>query len=1260
MNTGVARLAVVGSTVAEWGERLAAAARLLAEPARTRINDTARGIYYQDLPLGREGRLALLFPGEGAQYPNMLADLCLQYPEMVGCFDLLDRALDDGQSPPPSQFIFSPPAPADAAGDDGAQWMWRMDAGVEVVFTANRAMLHVLQGLGVRPDVIMGHSTGEYNALLAAGAIRVRDDTELLRHLRDGNRLSAKLLAEDRVQRGALLAVGPADPQVIARITQPARAAVSADGDTADARVWLALDNCPHQVVLFGTEVAIDVLAAELRGAGAVCQRLPFDRAYHTPLFAPVRDELAKLFADVLFEPPQTQVYCGATAQPYPPDPHEIRRLLLEQWTSPVRFREAIENMYAAGVRIFVEAGPRGNLTAFVDDTLRGRPHAAIASDVISRPSHWQLRHVAARLIAQGVGVRLDFLGGLRAPRPQSVPSARGNGEHRPMPDRGPMPLRLSLPFIELPDRAPAVPSERRQASADDSRPRGTPQATPAVSAPQGRADEAMKAYLGTMARFLETQQAVMQRFLAPRADSPKSNAPVPHNAAQRPPESKALADTPTHPNPQPRQTIEDVLLRIMSERTGYPRDMLDLSAGLEADLGIDSIKRIEILGAFQQETGLPIAEQMESVSRLKTLREILDFASNLGGGETPESEGTAHAAPPDTSPPIAKGSLVGDVISLTPGREARIARTFDLREDVLLLDHALGAAVSDADADLHALVVLPLTLSIECLAQTAALLAPGCRVAQVRNVRARRWLPFIDPTLEVRVTATVDGTPGTTEVRASLTEHPAPAGEIAPAVEATIVFLDAVADHTRALPAGHFDLLDDGPAKWVADELYSKVMFHGPAFRGVRSLDRVGRDGLEATLAAPPDADLSGRAGGPRFLTEPLLLDALGQLVGFWTASTLDRGYVVFPFHVDRIDLHRPPVPGESFKSRARVALRDGGLTAADLDIVSPDGKLIAQAQGWQDKRIDMPQWLFQMRLAPRDVSVGEPWRDVLPAGESGLTCIRLDADEKWFEQDRGVWAWVLAWLALGRREREAWRALQGPPRRRIQWLLGRVAAKDAVRAFGTITVDGHAQRSRRQRLPADIQIQSDDAGRPYVRLLTSAADGDADAPPPLLSIAHTHGTAVALAADPALYDGVGVDVEPISETRAGLSDVILSPDERSALAAAGVELDHEWVLRVWCAKESAGKALGVGLPGGPADFRVCGAQPQTGEIHLIAAGALADAVPEALARRFTAVTSRAGGLIVSVCCLRIGAQASHHDGSRRLTGARMLQEKV
>ena len=139
------------------------------------------------------------------------------------------------------------------------------------------------------------------------------------------------------------------------------------------------------------------------RSAGALCQVLPFARAYHTPLFEPVSERLFELLQTLELRPAAVPTYSCVTADLYPEDPQEIRKLAAAQWSRPVRFRETVERMYKDGIRIFVEVGPSSNLTAFVEDILRGRASVAIPSDIAGRSGMIQIQHVAAQLFACGV-----------------------------------------------------------------------------------------------------------------------------------------------------------------------------------------------------------------------------------------------------------------------------------------------------------------------------------------------------------------------------------------------------------------------------------------------------------------------------------------------------------------------------------------------------------------------------------------------------------------------------------------------------------------------------------------------------------------------------------------------------------------------------------------------------------------------------------------------------------------------------------------
>ena len=231
-SAGPARLGIVAATQVELIAHLTAIEGRFRDPTCRQVRD-ARGLYYWAQPLGREGgKLAFLFPGEGSQYPGMLADLCPHFPELRTVLDTADKiALESGEVVPPSHHLF---------GNSGStpEALWATDTAVTAVLSSQWAIFQVLTKLGLRPDAVAGHSSGELPALAAAGALRTEDALE-----RQLSRLAAifrELEAQGAIPAARLVAAG----------TDRARAEAACRA--AGTSVVVAIDNCPHQVVIAG------------------------------------------------------------------------------------------------------------------------------------------------------------------------------------------------------------------------------------------------------------------------------------------------------------------------------------------------------------------------------------------------------------------------------------------------------------------------------------------------------------------------------------------------------------------------------------------------------------------------------------------------------------------------------------------------------------------------------------------------------------------------------------------------------------------------------------------------------------------------------------------------------------------------------------------------------------------------------------------------------------------------------------------------
>jgi phosphopantetheine--protein transferase-like protein len=232
-------------------------------------------------------------------------------------------------------------------------------------------------------------------------------------------------------------------------------------------------------------------------------------------------------------------------------------------------------------------------------------------------------------------------------------------------------------------------------------------------------------------------------------------------------------------------------------------------------------------------------------------------------------------------------------------------------------------------------------------------------------------------------------------------------------------------------------------------------------------------------------------------------------------------------------------------------------------------------------------------------------------PPPGPGLVCCRLDALP--LDPDR------LAHLLLSPGEWEFWRQMRAVNKRRHEWLLGRAVAKDAVRRL----VEEHAGA---RLAPADIEIRPDPYGRPEAVGPFAARLGIQ----PVISISHSHGTAVALAA---LCSGqlVGIDLENLARRREDFEAIAFSPDERRMLAAMPRESQQEWALRMWCAKEAVAKALGRGFSMGIQAFHITSAETRSGVLQLELCDTALEHFPRLRGRSIMAYTGREEDFVFS-----------------------------
>lgn len=277
-----------------------------------------------------------MFPGQGSQFPGMAKDL---YESNPVARQMLDRA-DQILGFPITEVMFH------GTAEDLKQTKVTQPA----IFLHSVILAKCQPEF--RPDMVAGHSLGEFSALVAAGALDLEDGLRLV-----AIRANAMQKACDKVP-GTMAAIIALPSETIEKVC-----------DEVEGVVVAANYNCDGQVVISGERSAVEEACARLKEAGAKrALVLPVGGAFHSPLMQPAAEELAAGIESVTFREPVCPIYQNVTALPVT-DPACIKANLLAQLTSPVRWTQTVKNMIADGADRFIESGPGKVLQGLVAKT---------------------------------------------------------------------------------------------------------------------------------------------------------------------------------------------------------------------------------------------------------------------------------------------------------------------------------------------------------------------------------------------------------------------------------------------------------------------------------------------------------------------------------------------------------------------------------------------------------------------------------------------------------------------------------------------------------------------------------------------------------------------------------------------------------------------------------------------------------------------------------------------------------------------------
>lgn len=285
-------------------------------------------------------QIAFIFPGQGSQKVGMGAELAETYPVAKNVFDEADNFLQR----PLSQLCFEGPE-AELKQTENTQL---------AILTCSVATLRTLTQLEVVPQVVAGHSLGEYSALVASGVLEFADALRLV-----GAR--AQFMAEaGEEQNGTMAAILGMEAKQLEHFC-----------GEADGVVKIANYNCPGQLVISGEVDAVNkvvALASDEIGARR-CRLLPVSGAFHSPLMESAQRKFQSVLDSVKLNPPKIDIAMNVTGE-FATDVDNIKHLLFQQITEPVQWEKTLRAIDKTGITHFVEVGPGKVLSGLVKRTL--------------------------------------------------------------------------------------------------------------------------------------------------------------------------------------------------------------------------------------------------------------------------------------------------------------------------------------------------------------------------------------------------------------------------------------------------------------------------------------------------------------------------------------------------------------------------------------------------------------------------------------------------------------------------------------------------------------------------------------------------------------------------------------------------------------------------------------------------------------------------------------------------------------------------
>jgi acyl transferase domain-containing protein/phosphopantetheinyl transferase (holo-ACP synthase) len=1087
--TGGYRLAIIASSCQDLLNKLHIAAEQIADPERVSISEIKKGIHFTAPEALLEGKTAFLYPGLGSAYTNMLGDLCVLFPEIRAVFEIVDNvALAAGAKEPPSKIIF--PAPFTNGERTGSPSLAAADFAVVAVLLAEYALHQFLLHLEIKPDVIMGCSTGEFAAITTGGSVDVLSVAQTFYEL---STEVARSIPAESLEDLRSLRVLAASEEVLALVTAADRGEVHLSADLGD-----------EHSIFTGSSAAIERLNNSLREKRLACHLLPVAIPYHTPLVHAVMEGNEEAVRAVEVNPLSVPAWSCSTGKPYPDDVEGIRSFFTELFTRPVALRQTVRSMYDAGVRKFIEVGPSGILSSLVGGILPDKPHLAVPTNLASKPGLTQIHNMLAALFVQEVPAKLDYLYQRRAAtrvnwqKPDALVANRG-----PQLLLAHAPITVDATMLPLVKTA-ALSENLRHDYQSDEQDFHNEEQDYSSDDEQGENHvyeyEQEEVLAGDLNFSPQAQGAVVERFL-------NTNATFYNRLS----------------------AVSEQVMRSFISNESVGNEISGDSTGAYGDADLSGYPNYDEMGYEDSATDW-IRQFQESATVEASLPSLpsLPFLNRCQIFQTAEN--------------------------------TELFLTLNLATDLYLLDHAIGGTAGVVENTRVHLV--PLMVSLEIMAEAAQAhysrlnaahsrhdsTAPNGVIVKLEQVKAFRRLVVDAGNLDLRLVVSGDANKLHVEMFDSAS------------AENVLMMADYIfAEHYQAPKQPELKVSGSSPTVLTEhSKLYTpETMFHGPTMQSVKEVATVGNKCIKGSCAASPALNwiAESQASG-QFLINPLLLDNASQFVLFYLYEKHLSATALLPFFIESVEFFSDPAAlSPVVEVAATLPALSERATAAEVEVLD-GGKVVLRVNSINSRRVMLNEIWQRYVQNPSTSWLGKA---VETAESVADRCAIMQVSQDVLSDDDVILEWCLDYL-LTKDELTDWRSQSQSKKRKNDWLLGRIAAKEAVRMLvknGTGHVLG----------PHDIEIKTQTDRSPHVLIK------DQDLPPILISISHTAGQGFALATF-ANAGKPGIDAEIVQEREADFATTFMQKSELHNFDKLPAAEKANHLTVVWAAKEAMYKA--------------------------------------------------------------------------------------